>query len=207
MRHLSFCCRFSLLLGTPRLNRYFSSLFRTIFLAAFMQVFQKDLYGVFASQRGAERFSPGSSEKKTLVIMACIILLWLTEPVHSLDAAKVAAIGAAAMFLQRIIGLKDLKTINLSLMLFLTAAFSIGRVLLFSGVAEKIKAQLLLVLPAADSIWFLPAATSMRSGSGYALPQSPGFPSYLSISPGGESWVCCDSDKIFFCSNLSADIQ
>ncbi|HWQ80351.1 MAG TPA: hypothetical protein VN381_16100, partial [Anaerovoracaceae bacterium] len=47
---------------------------------------------------------------------------------------------------------------------FLTAEFSIGRVLVSSGVAEIIREHLLLVLPDTGSFWFLPVIVAAVMG-------------------------------------------
>jgi di/tricarboxylate transporter len=93
---------------------------------------------------------------KALVIMVAVIAAWLLEPLHNVSAAKVAAAGVILMFILRVIGFKDLKTINISLIWFLTAEFAIGRTLMGSGAAEKIKDAILPLLPAMDNFWFLP---------------------------------------------------
>jgi di/tricarboxylate transporter len=140
-------------------------------LVIFRITFRKELVFSFVkAESGADSDSAsvtGSSGKpsdprldkqgiKALVIMAVIIAMWLLEPVHHVSAAKVAAAGVILMFLFRVTGLNDLKTINISLIWFLTAEFAIGRTLIGSGVAEKIKDAILPFLPSIESFWFLP---------------------------------------------------
>ncbi len=102
--------------------------------------------------------APGLDKQgiKALVIMVVMIIMWLLEPVHHISAAKVAAAGVILMFLLKVAGFRDLKSINISLIWFLTAEFAVGRTLIGSGVAEKIKDAILPLLPAMESFWFLP---------------------------------------------------
>lgn len=125
-------------------------------MCTFILTFKKNLSQKFERASSHNVMNIGRSGKKALVIMAFIIVLWLTESYHGISAAKIAAVGVLAMFLFRIIGSKDWKVINLSLLLFLTAEFSIGRVLINSGVADAMKNTIMDVLPNEGSQWFLP---------------------------------------------------
>lgn len=127
-----------------------------IIAAAFILVFKKDLKDGFSAKGEKKDLKISADGKKALIVMAVIAVLWLTEPLHKVSAAVTALLGALTMFILRIISIKDFKSINLSLLLFLTAEFSIGRVLVASGVAEHIRDFLMTILPATESVWFLP---------------------------------------------------
>jgi len=95
--------------------------------------------------------------KRALFATGTVVLLWLSEPVHGYNAAAVAAAGVGLMFALRLLGLKDVRVISGSLLLFLTAQFAIGRVLVASGIAEQMRGALSAVLPDVACVWFLPA--------------------------------------------------
>lgn len=97
----------------------------------------------------------GSREKAAIVIMALVIILWMTEPIHSISPTLVTLGGTLAMFGFKIIGLKDLKSLNLDLLIFLTAAFAIGSVMNESGVANIIYSRMLTVFPSNFSYTYL----------------------------------------------------
>lgn len=127
-----------------------------LIMVAFIFTFRKSLNQDFAASTTVDTWNIGKSGKKALAVMAVVVLFWLTEQYHGMSAAKVAAIGVVLMFLLGVIGKKDWRVINLSLLLFLTAEFGIGRVLVNSGVADAMKNTLISVLPSDSSIWFLP---------------------------------------------------
>lgn len=90
-------------------------------------------------------------EKLAIIIMSIVILLWITEPLHSINSTFVAFLGSMAMFGFKILNLKDLKCINIGLMIYLTAAFSIGSVMNHSGIAGVIYSSMMGVFPSTYS--------------------------------------------------------
>ncbi len=87
------------------------------------------------------------TEKRTLFILAAVLLLWMSEPLHSIHPAWVSIMGVSAMFFCRLLEPEDLKIINFSLLLFMTAAFSIGGVLNYEGIAQSFFSKVMLYLP------------------------------------------------------------
>ena len=126
-----------------------------IVAASFAYVFKDDLNGqlVYTKQ---EKLSFSKEGKKALIITGLIIILWLTERNHNISAAYVSLIGVVLMLFTRVIGWKDVKCVNVSLLVFLTAQFSIGKVLIASGVAQKLSHSLVNFFPTADSIFYIP---------------------------------------------------
>lgn len=138
-------------------NMALPSLIATIIIAwAFIMIFKKNLKIIFEIKNTKEKLYFGQSEKKVLAITFVIILLWLTESRHGISSANVALIGVIAMFIIGIISIKDFKVINISLLIFLTAEFSIGKVLTGSGVAVNISNFLTGFFPAAGSTMYIP---------------------------------------------------
>jgi len=123
----------------------------------FIAVFRRELQGSIEGPGAKAAFSVGPEGKRALAVTAVVVLLWLTEPVHGIGAASVAAIGVAGMFAVRVLKLKDFKVVSPGLMLFLTAQFAIGRVLVASGIAGHIRIALTHMLPAPEHALFLPA--------------------------------------------------
>lgn len=126
-----------------------------IILISFLWLFKKNLKDEFVFEK-EEKFVVTKSGKKALLITALVIILWLTETVHGVSSANVALLGTILMLLTKIIKIKDLKVINISLLIFLTAEFAIGKVLLGSGVAEKLSDFLVRFFPSPESIMYIP---------------------------------------------------
>lgn len=76
------------------------------------------------------------SEKIALTLILVTVGLWMTESLHGISSAWAAVACAAGLaFFTGSLTTKDLKALNLPLMLFLTAAFSIGSVIQSSGIS------------------------------------------------------------------------
>ena len=95
-------------------------------------------------------------EIKVAILTVVLIALWISEPLHSLSAAWAAAIIVAALFAVGILKIRDFREINLSLIVFLTAAFSIGKVLAVNGIAQSLNERLFRLLPDFGSLWYFP---------------------------------------------------
>lgn len=118
--------------------------------------FRKELSTVDIDVRdNDEKLIMGKNEKMTAIIMGIVILLWGTEAIHSINSVIVMLFGTVAMFALKIIDYKDLKSINIDLMVFLTAAFSIGGVMNSSGVANIIYSSFTSIFPETYSNLYL----------------------------------------------------
>ncbi len=129
---------------------------------AFLFMFRKQLKGKQFSQNNTRNkgqedpISPiGSQEIKAAVIMLVVVVLWLTEGFHGINATYVALLGVIAMFATKILDLKDLKSINFGLLLFLVTAFAIGTVMKESGVSHVIFSQVSKIMPSEGSSFYL----------------------------------------------------
>lgn len=94
-------------------------------------------------------------EKISIIIMGLVIALWMTESFHGINSAIVALVGTLAMFTFKIIEIKDLKSLNMGLMIFLTAAFAIGSVMNQSGVAGIVYSSITGIFPSTYSTGYL----------------------------------------------------
>ena len=78
------------------------------------------------------------SEKIVLVLVLGTVGMWMTESVHGVSSALVAVVCVVGLaLLTGTLGHKDIKSMNFPLMIFLTAAFSIGGVMQSSGISES----------------------------------------------------------------------
>lgn len=74
----------------------------------------------------AERVQLTGSERRNLVFLLAVVVLWATEDFHPLTGTLVVAAATALMFPLGLLRLPDVKAINVKLLIFLTAAFAIG---------------------------------------------------------------------------------
>jgi len=158
----------------------------------FLLIFRKDLRSMTfrpINNQGMDK-SLSFQEKRALAILISILALWMTEPLHSVNAAWISAAGAMAMYFTGLVEGKDLKKVNINLLLFLTAAFSIGGVLNSTGTAQLIFSDLLRIIPDSSSAAYYLSITciimSLHMFLGSAITTlSVGLPGLLSASPGG----------------------
>lgn len=98
-----------------------------------------------------------SSKRQRLALgtMLVVFLLWMSEPTHGLKPWWVVLVAVLVLFLFEILKKEDLQSINLHFLLFLTAAFSIGKVLGQSGISQRIFTVMMPFIPAPESALFL----------------------------------------------------
>lgn len=90
-----------------------------------------------------------AKEKKTMILVALLILGWVTESVHGYDIAFITMIGAVLVMLPTfgIINWKTgMKSVSWNLIIFVAAATALGKVLVDTGVISWIENELLGVL-------------------------------------------------------------
>lgn len=128
-----------------------------LMVLAFFFVFRKELKtaNLNTNNKPACLGKMEVKEKAAIIIMGIVILLWMTEHIHMINSAIVALLGTAAMFSVKILDKKDLKSLNISLLVFLIAAFAIGSVMKQSGVASIIYSNLAAILPSGYSNLFI----------------------------------------------------
>jgi di/tricarboxylate transporter len=126
----------------------------------------KDKFTVLPVPRNEEKAGYNNSklsagEKKVIVTSLLLIALWLTETLHKIPAAYAALAVVVVLFMLRVLHVADLKSVNPSLLLFLTAAFSIGRTLSANGIAAALTGKIFAYLPAPGSMAHFPAIIVM----------------------------------------------
>lgn len=94
-------------------------------------------------------------DKIASAIIALTVLLWMTASIHHINSTLVTLLATAAMFAAGMLRPQDLRTIDVTTLVFLTAAFSIGGVMKSCGAAEIIFSKLKLIFPERFSILYI----------------------------------------------------
>ncbi len=90
-----------------------------------------------------------------LLIILATTLLWMTEGLHGIGGVYFLLAGIILMYSRKVLEVSDLKSLNPELLIFLTAAFSIGNVMMGSGIAQGLMDSFSLALPGELSYGFL----------------------------------------------------
>ena len=120
-----------------------------IIFAVFVILFQRELLGkTVKAKRVQDMVAPiTGKEKQVLVVIGVTVLFWMTSSLHGISPVLVTAAGIVALFLGKVIQPKDFLAVDISTLLFLTAAFSIGGAMKASGVADRIFGFISFVFP------------------------------------------------------------
>ena len=93
----------------------------------YLFLFRRALRQYRSAPQEAERPAPlGPEERRSLVLIAATVLLWAAEPLHGVSGTVVASVGTALMFTLGLLRAPDLRSVDLTALLVLTATFSIG---------------------------------------------------------------------------------
>ncbi|NLY45587.1 MAG: hypothetical protein GX053_06310 [Tissierella sp.] len=157
------------------------------------------IFFVFAFKKELKLFKPGEisitkielnkDDKINLALILIIIVLWATESIHNVSGTTVLIVGTIIMYFRKIIGFKDLKSVNVEVLVFLTAAFSIGSVMAGSGIADKIFGRFTELLPNEFNFLFVLTIVSstmvLRMFLGSTITtMSVAIPSFISMAEG-----------------------
>lgn len=117
----------------------------------FCFLFRKDVFGIHF-HAGAKAQMAGETimqakDKRMAAIMAVTVVLWATTSVHGISARVVTLFGILLMFCNGNVKLKDVDSIDIITLVFLTAAFSIGGAMKASGIAEHVFGALAAIFP------------------------------------------------------------
>ena len=93
-----------------------------------------------------------TKEKGWLVLIGAVVILWALEDLHGISGTVLVCIGTAAMFPAQLLRPRDIKEVNVPLLLFLTAAFAIGGGLKGCGVADLVFSQFVPLFPDSFSV-------------------------------------------------------
>lgn len=124
----------------------------------FVITFRKDFNNISlttVSTEKAENTKWASKDKRALVIVLFVIVLGMTESLHHIPYYVLLLFATCFMFINGTLKKVDLKVINIDLLFFLTASFSIGSVLKNTGVADIIFSRLTVFFPTEFSVFYV----------------------------------------------------
>jgi len=115
-------------------------------------LFHKDLMGIHIKVNSGEdiQYAQAKISIKDIQFIALLIItvaFWMTESLHGISAWIITLVSISIMFILKILHLKDLKSLDISMLFFLTAAMSIGSVIKANGIANIIFGELGNLLP------------------------------------------------------------
>ncbi|MBS7526727.1 anion permease [Fusibacter paucivorans] len=88
-----------------------------------------------------------TSQKKYLIVLVLMLIIWATEDFHGISGTYVVIISTLLMFPMGLLHKDDLKSVNGHLLIFLTAAFAIGPVMTVSGLADILFSGFIHIFP------------------------------------------------------------
>lgn len=126
-----------------------SLFFYLIAATGFVFIFRKDLekYNQAEKTLQVKREKLGKKDLVNAGIIAVVVLVWATESLHGLSGTLVVILGTIAMFASKLLDKNDLKCVDVNLLLFLTAAFSIGKVMSYSGTSSALFSDFIYLFP------------------------------------------------------------
>jgi len=131
-------------------TRYFllPGLIHLIFLMSiFLAMNRYDLAKYKKSKGRIPSIQLDGDDKKKLLLVLLPLVFWAFEQLHPVPGTVVILIGIILMYIGRILSFKDLGSIQWSLLVFLTATFSIGPVMSGSGTAQILFGQMKPIFP------------------------------------------------------------
>lgn len=134
-------------------------LYGILILALFCLLFRKHLQGIKLTiteykEEGA-KLALSKNEKSTLAVIIITVLLWMTSGIHGINATIITLCSTLVFFALKVLSIKDFKAIDITTLIFLTAAFSIGGVMKACGAADIVFSQLQVMFPKEYSLLYL----------------------------------------------------
>ena len=109
-------------------------------------------------------------EKLTAGVVVCTIVLWAVSGFlngilpFQINPTIVTLVGTALMFPLGVLKLKDFRSIDITTLIFIAAAFSIGGVMKASGIAVIVFSRVAMLFPAGYSLWYLAVIVLVSMG-------------------------------------------
>lgn len=120
--------------------------YATAVIALLLLIFRRELAGkklrIQEPRRDAPQNTAGCWDRELLLLIAATVALWLTEPLHGIPNWAVTLCSIGVMFALGVLKAPDLKAIDISMLMFLTAAMSIGGVMSANGTADLVFSSL-----------------------------------------------------------------
>ncbi|MGI6579144.1 MAG: SLC13 family permease [Saccharofermentanales bacterium] len=128
-------------------------------------LFAKDLAGyhtgMITEKTQTDKRLPSSKKILTVLTMIVIIAFWMTESMHGIAPWIPAMAGLLIMTGSGLLRKEDYKIVNIHFLIFLTTAFSIGKVLGQAGITDAIFFNLEKLIPVGNSDIYLPVIAIM----------------------------------------------
>lgn len=121
----------------------------------FFFVYRKQLELPPRPPQAGKREPLTKTEKRHLVFIAVVVVFWALTPLHGVNELVTIIASTALMFLVGLLRPGDFKTIDITLLVFLTAAFAIGGVMKGSGVADILFERFIPLFPSGFSLLFV----------------------------------------------------
>lgn len=112
-----------------------------VIILLFVFLFRKQLTGYRISvitQEKREKTVFSRQQKTAAVIMSATVILWMTSGLHGLNNTVVTLVAVICLFGVKVLKPADFRAVDVTTLIFLTAAFSIGGVMEACGAADKV---------------------------------------------------------------------
>lgn len=127
-----------------------------LILLSFLLLFRHELLGITLKAKETGAPTPFSRQQKAaLAVILLTVILWMSHGLHGLNNTVITVLATALLFGLHMLHKEDLKTIDVTTLIFLTAAFSIGGVMKACGAADKVFGILQGIFPAEFSVGYL----------------------------------------------------
>lgn len=125
-------------------------------MVLFTILFHKDMLGHRIEAQQEEEQTPFTRQQRlALVIIGATVVLWMTTSLHGINNTMITVVATLLLFAIGILHKEDLRAIDITTLVFLTAAFSIGGVMKGCGAADKIFGSLSGIFPETFSVRYL----------------------------------------------------
>lgn len=122
----------------------------------FVLLFRKELLGISLKPRQQKSQAPFSGKQKgALAVILLTVVLWMSHRLHGINNTWITVAATGILFGLGMLHKEDLKTIDVTTLIFLTAAFSIGGVMKSCGAADKVFGVLQGIFPTGFSVGYL----------------------------------------------------
>ncbi len=125
----------------------------------FLFLFRKSMFGVKLTLKepgkGKGSRALTGREWAILAVIVGTVALWMTGSIHHINSTLITAVSTLTLFAMKVLGPKDFKSIDVTTLIFLTAAFSIGGVMKACGAADIVFSQVGGLFPAEYSLWYV----------------------------------------------------
>lgn len=127
-----------------------------LIVIVFVLLFRRELLGIPVKPCKQNVQAPFSGKQKAaLVVILLTVVLWMSHGIHGINNTLITVVATGILFGMRMLHKEDLRTIDVTTLIFLTAAFSIGGVMKSCGAADKVFGVLQGIFPTGFSVAYL----------------------------------------------------